>query len=90
MQNRIVSTVVSGDLCLCRWWTEGPSTTADGHHLAIQEQMEATYRVRMQLTVSHFRGSDNGRYVCQAKNSLFEAEEAIQTYGNGRIDLLVS
>ena len=58
--------------------------------LAVQEQMEATYRLRMQLTISHFRASDSGRYVCQAKNSLGEAEEAIQTYGNHLICLLVS
>ena len=53
--------------------------------LAVQEQMEATYRLRMQLTISHFRASDSGRYVCQAKNSLGEAEEAIQTYGNDHV-----
>lgn len=47
----------------------------------IEERSDGVYRIRMLLTLLSFQSSDSGRYLCQAKNSLGEAESVIRTHG---------
>lgn len=54
---------------------------ANSSRLSYEEKIESAYRVRMVLTIGHFRKSDVGRYECRCRNEHGEAEGAVGLHG---------
>lgn len=55
---------------------------ANSSRLSYEERSETpSYRVRMVLTIAHFRKTDVGRYDCRCRNELGEAEGTIKLHG---------
>ena len=54
---------------------------ANSSRLGYEEKIESSYRVRMILTIGHFRKSDVGKYECRCRNELGEAEGTIKLHG---------
>ena len=58
---------------------------ANSSRLGLEEKLESTYRIRMILTIGHFRKSDAGKYVCRCRNEHGEAEGSIVLQGSRSI-----
>lgn len=54
---------------------------ANSSRLSYEEKVESSYRVRMILTIGHFRKTDVGKYECRCRNELGEAEGTIKLHG---------
>jgi len=55
---------------------------ANHSRLSYEERMETVhFRVRMVLTIQHFRKVDVGRYECRCRNEHGEADGTIKVHG---------
>lgn len=55
---------------------------ANSSRLGYEEKIESSYRVRMILTIAHFRKTDVGKYECRCRNEHGEAEGTVKLHGN--------
>nr|CAH0110515.1 unnamed protein product [Daphnia galeata] len=61
-------------------WYKDDKMIANSSRLGYEEKIESSYRVRMILTIGHFRKSDVGKYECRCRNELGEAEGTIKLH----------
>ena len=47
----------------------------------LQEEPINSYKFRLTLTIKHLQGSDFGTYRCISKNSIGQAKELVELYG---------
>ncbi|EFX65383.1 hypothetical protein DAPPUDRAFT_65516, partial [Daphnia pulex] len=62
-------------------WYKDDKMIANSSRLSYEEKVESSYRVRMILTIGHFRKTDVGKYECRCRNELGEAEGTIKLHG---------
>ena len=59
---------------------------ANGSRQSYEERADSNgYRVRMVLTIQHFRHTDAGRYECRCENAHGKAEGAVKLHGESSL-----